>query len=167
MKSTGKGEQTGFLYNIYFRKYNTLPACVLISVVLLALTFLCAKFFIETSYDNYFSFVLGVASFLMAWWTICTAARIKAHVKSKVSLNAIRRLKETWATRKLTKKYLNEEEMAEARAAVAKALNENIHLDEAIKEDIQCLSDCLQKERVCATEFLCNLDAAIETINML
>lgn len=167
MKSTGKGEQTGFWYNIYFRKYNTLPACVLISVVLLALTFLCAKIFIKTSYDNYFSFVLGVASFLMAWWTICTAAHIKEHIKSKTSLNAIRRLNESWITRKLTKKYLNEEELAEARAAVAKALNTNIHLDDAITENIQCLSECLHKEKVCTTEFLCNLNATIETINLL
>lgn len=167
MKSTGKSKLSAIPYRLYYRKYNTLPACVLISAVLILVSFIVAKLVIETSYDNYFSFVLGIASFLMAWWTICTAAHIKEHIKSKTSLNAIRRLNESWITRKLTKKYLNEEELAEARAAVAKALNTNIHLDDAITENIQCLSECLHKEKVCTTEFLCNLNATIETINLL
>lgn len=167
MQSIEKKARSGLLYHIYYRKYNTFPACVLIAVVLLALAFVAAKIFIATSYDSYFSFVMGIASFLMAWWTVKTAVHIKGHIKGRVALNAIRRVRTEWTAKKLTHKYLNEEELAEARAATEKAMRKKMFLDEAVVSDIECLHECLQKDKVCATEFLCHVDTLLETLNML
>lgn len=94
-----------------------------------------------------------------------TAYKIKDHVRGKVKLNAVRKLREKWNSTPITEEYVPKEDLKNARRVINNILSDNRIFDVDLVKDIKHFRDSIQGDNVELTIYLGALDDLISLIN--
>ena len=152
-------------YDWFIKPKHTLLYFLLISLIFAAVLFLIFLFIKCIELYDYASFILGIISVILSTWTIFIAFKIKEHVNSKVRLNEFRELRKKWYSKKLTEKYVDEEELNNAKRIIANAIADKDVIEESIINEVKKFSDIVNKEKVYTYTYLGALDSVISIIN--
>lgn len=147
------------------KEYHTFPACALISAIFVSLCLLIGWLAQIFHTDSIVSCALGIPSFFIAGWTLMTAYKIKDHVRGKVKLNAVRKLREKWNSTPITEEYVPKEDLKNARRVINNILSDNRIFDVDLVKDIKHFRDSIQGDNVELTIYLGALDDLISLIN--